>query len=131
MTTETQPARPSRPVLWIGRVISTLPVLMLLMSAGMKLAKSEQAMTGFRQMGFTDRAATAIGITELVCTILYIVPQTAVLGAILLIGYLGGAVVTHVREGQQFVIPVLLGVLLWFGLFLRDRRLRVLIPFRF
>ena len=73
----------------------------------------------------------AIGITELVCTILYVIPQTAVLGAILLTGYLGGAVVTHVRMGEPFILPALFGVVLWLGLYLRDPRLRVLIPFRF
>jgi len=81
--------------------------------------------------GFTDRAGMFIGITALACAVLYLLPPTAVLGAILVTGYLGGAVVTHVRAQEPFFIPILFGVVIWLGLFLRDPRLRVLIPFRF
>lgn len=74
--------------------------------------------------------ALALGILEIVCTVTYAVPRTAMLGAILLTGYLGGATATHVRIGDSFISPVILGVLVWGGLFLRDPRLRALIPLR-
>lgn len=114
-----------------GYVMSTLPVLMLLMSAVMKIARSPQVIEGMPQMGYPVWQAVPLGIVELVCTVLYIIPQTAVLGAILLTGYLGGATATHVRmEDPGFSTAVILGVFLWGGLFLRDPRVRALIPFR-
>src|SRR5687767_12924211 len=122
--------RPSKAAVWIGRVLSALPVLLLLFSAYMKLSRNELAVKGFRDQNFPEGSLMAIGITEVVCTLLYVIPQTSVLGAILLTGYLGGATVTHVRLGESFFMPVLVGVVLWLGLFLRDRRLRALIPFR-
>jgi len=130
MTTTPDPVRPSKPVLVIGWILSILPALMLLAGAGMMLSGSEEAMKGTRTYGFTDRAGMFIGITAAVCAILYLLPPTAVLGAILITGYLGGAVVTHVRAQEPFFIPILFGVVVWLGLFLRDPRLRVLIPFR-
>jgi hypothetical protein len=111
-------------------VLSALPVLLLLFSAYMKLSRNDLAVKGFRDQGFPEGALMAIGITEVVCTLLYVIPQTSVLGAILLTGYLGGATVTHVRMSEPFITPVLVGVVLWLGLFLRDRRLRALVPFR-
>jgi hypothetical protein len=116
--------------LWVGRILSTLPVLMLLMSAGMKFSGSPQVVEGFAHLGYPDSLAGPLGILELTSTVLYIVPQTAVLGAILLTGYLGGATASHVRLAEPFFMPVLLGILLWGGLFLRDRRLRALLPLR-
>lgn len=117
-------------MLWAGRVISAIPVLMLLLSAAMKFARPVDVVEGFARMGYPERLAIPLGILELACTLLYIVPRTAVLGAILLTGYLGGAIATHVRIGDAFVPPVVFGVLVWLGLFLRDRRLRELIPVR-
>ena len=141
MTTTTTPdyvsppvslPRPSKGVLWTGRVISALPVLMLLMGAIMTLARVPQAVEGTRQLGLSDRAGMLIGVTLLACTLLYIIPWTAVLGAILLVGYLGGAVFVHVHKGEhgQMWTPVVVGVLLWLGLLLREPRLRALLPFR-
>ena len=126
----TPPTTVSKRALWAGRVISTLPVLMLLMSAGMKFAKPPLVVEGFTKMGYPERLSLVLGILELACTILYVIPQTAVFGAILLTGYLGGATATHVRIGDPFFMPVLLGVLVWLGLYLRDLRLRALIPLR-
>lgn len=114
---------------WAGIVASAVPVLMLVMSAGMKLSHGAQVVEGMAKAGFKD-ILLPLGIVELLCTVIYVVPQTAVLGAILLTGYLGGAIVTHVRLSDPFVTPLLLGVLVWGGLFLRDERLRALLPLR-
>lgn len=115
---------------WLGYAFSTVPVLLLLLSAYMKLSRSPQAVEGFAKMDYPAGALLWIGIAELTCTLLYVFPKTAVLGAMLLTGYLGGAVNHHVRMGESFLIPVLLGVLVWGGLFLRDRRVRALTPWR-
>jgi hypothetical protein len=117
-------------MVWAGRVVSVLPVLGLVMSAAMKLAKVEAAVEGFTKLGYPAHVLLPLGIVELTCTILYLIPRTAVLGAILLTGYLGGAIATHVRVEEGFVPPVIMGVLVWLGLFLRDRRIRDLIPLR-
>jgi len=121
---------PSRKAIWAGRVVSTLPVLVLLMSAAMKLAKPAPVVEGFAHLGWPESLALGLGILEVACTAVYVVPRTAVLGAILLTGYLGGAAATHVRIEESFLMPVILGVLVWAGLFLRDARLRALLPFR-
>ncbi len=113
---------------WTGRVLSALPVLMLLFSASMKLSHSAGFMKSWGEFGFSESTATSIGVVEIACAVLYAVPKTRFLGAILATGYLGGAIVTHVRVGQPFVAPLVLGVLVWVGLYLRDARLRALIP---
>lgn len=120
----------SKVALWAGWIMSAVPVLMLLMSAAMKFAKPQPVIDGFTKLGWPEKLATPLGLVELACTVLYLIPQTAVLGAILLTGYLGGAIATHVRVGDPFHTVVVFGVLVWGGLFLRDPRLRVLIPFR-
>ncbi len=130
-----QPAAQTAPVskkkLWAGRILSALPVLMLLFSGVMKLMKPAPVVQGFAHFGYPESLALCIGILELACTVVYVIPRTSVLGAILLTGYLGGATATHVRIGEAlFIIPVILGVLVWGGLFLRDDRLRALIPLR-
>ena len=117
-------------MVWTGRVLSTLPVLMLLMSATMKFVKPPGFAEGLAKLGLPENQANGLGVIELVCTALYVIPQTSVLGAILLTGYLGGATATHVRVGDPWFAPVLIGVVLWLGLFLRGKRLRALIPFR-
>ncbi len=124
----TQPSTTSKQMLWAGRILSALPVLMLLFSAIMKFMKPAQVLQGLAQFGYQESVVLSLGILELACTVVYLVPRTAVLGAILLTGYLGGATATHVRVGDQFFIPIVLGVLLWGGLYLRDERLRALIP---
>jgi hypothetical protein len=125
-----QPAPVSQKMRWAGLIMSMLPVLMLLMSAAMKFMKPASVIEGFAHLGFPESLALGLGILELACTIVYLIPQTSVLGAILLTGYLGGATVTHLRVGDPFLMPVILGVLVWGGLFLRDPRLRVIIPLR-
>ena len=123
----TDPAIPSWQ-LWTGRILSALPVLMMLFSASMKLGHSPAFMEAWTKFGFSEASATPIGLVEVACAVLYAIPKTRVLGAILVTGYLGGAIVTHVRAGQPFVAPLVLGVIAWAGLYLRDARVRALIP---
>jgi hypothetical protein len=120
---------PGKGRLWAGRIVSAAPVLMLLMSAGMKLLHRPEFVQSFTgQLGYKESSLLPIGLLELLCTVLYVLPWTRVIGAVLLTGYLGGAVATHVRIGEPFLMPLLLGALLWLGLYLRDPRLRAFLP---
>ena len=130
MTTETTATHLPRKTLWTGYGLSALPALMLLFSATMKLVHPPQLDEGFAHLGIPVSHALGLGVLELTCTLIYLVPRTSVIGAILLTGYLGGAIQTHLRVGDMFIPQVIFGVLLWGGLFLRDVRLRALIPFR-
>jgi uncharacterized membrane protein YphA (DoxX/SURF4 family) len=130
MATNTQPAAGSKAMVWTGRIISLLVVVMMLFSGVMKLMKPEALVTEFTRLELKESLAIALGILEITCTVIYAIPQTSVLGAILLTGYYGGAILTHVRIGDQFVFPIIGGILVWLGLFLRDYRIRALIPFR-
>jgi DoxX-like family len=120
----------SRGLLWAGYVMSALPVLMLLFSSILKLVKPASVVEGFAHLGYDESVALGLGLVELLSTVLYVIPRTSVLGAILLTGYLGGATATHLRIGEPFHMAVLLGVLVWGGLYLRDEQLRQLIPLR-
>jgi hypothetical protein len=120
-------------MLWTGRIASALPVLMLLFSGVMKLATPDAVLKEFARLGYSENAALGLGILELACMLIYVVPRTSVLGAILVTGYLGGAVATHVRIGDplfNIILPALLGALAWLGLYLRDKRLKELLPVR-
>ena len=130
MPTEPQPNPVSKKMLWTGRIMSTLPVLTLVFSAVMKLMKPPGLAEGFAHLGYPVSLALGLGILELTCTFVYVIPRTSMLGAILLTGYLGGATATHVRVGDPFYGPVILGLLVWGGLYLREPRLRALIPLR-
>jgi hypothetical protein len=123
-------ASSSKVLFWIGWVLSVLPVPLLAMSAVAKLTKSEQMMEGFKHLGWDENLAIPLAVVEISCTVLFLIPQTAVLGAILLTGYLGGAVATHVRVGDAFYIQALLGMVPWLGLYFRDPRIRGLAPIR-
>jgi hypothetical protein len=125
-----QPEPPSKKMIWAGRILSALPVVTLCFSAAMKFLKPAPVLQGFTHLGIPESLAVGLGILELTCAVVYVIPVTAVLGAILLTGYLGGAVLTHLRVGEPVYMPVLLGVLVWGGLFLRDRRVQALIPLR-
>jgi hypothetical protein len=126
----TAPSNP-KAMLWAGRVISGLAIAMLIFSAVMKLARPTPVVEEFTRLGYTtENIAVAIGILELACVIIYAIPQTAVFGAILLAAYLGGATATHVRISDPFFGPVIGGVLVWLGLWLREPRLRALVPWR-
>src|SRR4051812_25961109 len=107
-------------MLWTGRVISAIPVLMMgVMGAVMFVASPNMVAEGMKKYGYPEYAPRPIVLLEVACAVLYAIPQTAVLGAILLTGYLGGAVATHVRVGEPFYFPVIMGVLVWVGILLR------------
>jgi len=119
--------------LWAGRIIGGLPALFLLVDAIMKLVKPVPVVEATVKLGYSENVIVPLGIVLLVCAVLYLIPRTSVLGAILLTGYLGGAVATHVRAGEglfSIVFPIIFGALLWLGLYLRDDRLRALVPLR-
>lgn len=131
MQSATQTASVSRKMLWTGRVISALPVLMLLFAGSMKLMKSAAVLQGFVQYGYPDRTIVVIGILEVACTVVYLIPRLSVLGAILMTAFLGGATASNVRIGNPvWAVTVVLGLLVWAGLYLRDARVRALIPLR-
>ncbi len=118
-------------VVWTGRVLSAVPVLILAMGAVMALTGSPELKAAFtKHFGYPENALLGIVIAEIGCAVLYAIPRTAVLGAIVMTGYLGGAVATHVRVGESFLLAVAVGVVAWLGLYLRDRRLRALVPLR-
>jgi len=131
--TQNDPVAPrvSKTAQWAGWILSVLPVLALFLSGVMKLVHPPQLAEGFKSLGWPEEYALGLGILEIACAIVYVMPQTSVLGAILMTGYLGGAIATHVRIGQFGIVPQIgLGVLVWLGLYLRDPRLRALVPFR-
>jgi hypothetical protein len=121
----------SKKMLWTGRVMSAVPVLLTLLGAVMKVARVAPAVEGMTRAGLAERLIVPIGILEIVCVVVYLIPRSSVLGAILLTGLLGGATVTNLRIGDPtWPIPVILGMMAWGGLYLRDVRLRSLIPLR-
>ena len=133
MSVETQTSSVSKGMFWAGWVMSALPALFLLVDGAMKLVKPEVVVKTTVELGYAETVILPLGVVLLACTILYLIPRIAVLGAVLLTGYLGGAVATHVRAGQgpfEILFPVLFGALLWGGLVLRDARLRPLLPLR-
>lgn len=130
MQSDIQLTQVSKKMLWAGRIVSALPVLILVMSGIMKFVKPASLVEEMTNLGWNISKVSGLGILELICTVLYIIPQTSVLGAILLTGYLGGATAAHVRVGDQFFVTVIFGILIWLGLFLREPRLRSLLPLR-
>jgi hypothetical protein len=122
--------------LWAGRIMSGLVVFFLLVDAGYKLVRPlpAPAVEAFGKLGYPVEFAGGIGVLLLACVAVYLIPRTSVLGAILLTGYLGGAVASHVRVGDPWfshaLFPVYVGLLIWGGLYLRDEKLRALLPFR-
>jgi hypothetical protein len=119
--------------IWFGRIVSALPALFLLVDAIFKFVKPAAVVEATVQLGYPESVILPLGIVLLVSTILYLIPRTAILGAILLTGYLGGAVATHVRVGGpafSIIFPIVFGILLWGGLYLRDPRVSTLMPLR-
>lgn len=117
--------------LWSGRIITALVILFMLVDGGIKVMKLAPAVEGTARLGYPVSLVVPIGIVALGCTLLNAIPKTAILGAILLTGYLGGATATQVRlQDPWFFFPVLIGALAWLGIFLRDDELRALIPLR-
>jgi hypothetical protein len=134
MSTMTQAAPTSATMLWTGRILSGLLVLFLLFDGAIKLVPLEVVLTTSQELGIPAHLARTLGVLTLVCALLYAWPRTALLGAVLLTGYLGGAIYVHVRAGSPLLSHTLFGVYLglfaWGGLWLRDERLRSLFPFR-
>ena len=134
MQTMVQTSETSNVVLWTGRIMSGLVIAFMLLDGAMKLVPLDVVVTTSEQMGIPGSLARTLGIIGLICTLLYAVPRTSVLGAILLTGYLGGAIASHLRLGDAIFTHTLfglhLGLLAWGGLYLRDARLRALIPLR-
>jgi uncharacterized membrane protein YphA (DoxX/SURF4 family) len=123
-------ATPSGKVVWTGRVISWLVSAVFVMSGLMKLKGGPELEQGFAHLQVPLSMRVPLAVLELSCTIVYLVPATAVLGAILLAGYIGGAILTHWRVGDPVIIPIVLGLLVWLGIYLREGRLKDLIPIR-
>jgi hypothetical protein len=134
MSAPQHPERRSKTRIWLGRIVTALPVLFMLFDATMHIAKPPSVVKGFTESGFSISLATPFGIIVLICLALYLFPRTSVLGAILLTGYLGGAVAANVRLGLPLfgyvLAPVYVATLFWGGLWLRDNRVRALIPLR-
>ena len=128
------PEEVSKTSLWFGRIISLLAILFLLFDAIIHLSKPPAVIQGFSQMGYSLSVITPLAIIELIAIILYIIPKTSVFAAILLTGYLGGAVDANVRAGNSlfgFILaPVYLGILIWLGLYLRSRKIQSLVPIK-
>jgi len=121
----------SRGMLWTGRALGAVTALLIVFASIPKLLKAASMVEGFQQAGFSENLVVTVGIIELACAVVYVIPRTRVLGAILMTGLMGGATATNVRIGNPAVmVTVILGVLAWGGLFLRDKRVRALIPWR-
>lgn len=120
--------------LWTGRILSTLGALFLLWDSVMKLMRPPVVLESFERLGYPAGVAIGIGLLQLFCLAIYVIPRTSVLGAILLTGFLGGAVASHVRVGDPLLthvlFPAYIGAMLWLGLYLREDRLRTLVPLR-
>jgi len=117
-------------IVWVGRGISVLVSLVFLMSAFMKLKGGAEVMQGMAHLGLPESLILPLAILEVSCVVIYLVPATSILGAILLTGYIGGAICTHWRVGDPFFIQIALGIVVWLGLYLRENRLKALIPLR-
>ena len=115
---------------WIGMAMSSLVSLLFIMSAGMKLTNNPEAVKGMPHLGIPQHLMFPLGILEATCLATYLIPKTSTLGAILLTGYLGGAILAHLRIGEPVVMQVVIGIVIWAGLFLREPRLRQILPFR-
>ena len=132
LTAQPRPVSTSR--LWAGRILTTVPILFLIFDSVIKLIKIDPVVDSFNQLGYSPDLSVTIALVEAVCLVLYSVPRTSVLGAVLLTGYLGGAVATHLRIGSPLpshtLFPIYVGALLWAGLFLREDRLWAVMPAR-
>jgi hypothetical protein len=127
-------ANSTKTKLWTARVLTGFAIAFLLMDAGMKVLQLPPAVQGTIALGFPASAVLGIGLLELACIVLYATPRTSILGAILLTGYLGGAIASQVRVGapvfSHILFPTYIAALAWIGLYLRDERVRILLPVR-
>lgn len=122
----------SKKAVWAGRALSGLAVLFLIFDASVKVLKSPFAIEATTQLGYPESVVVTLGLIEIACLIVYLIPNTSVLGTILWTGYLGGAVATHVRVASPLfthtLVPIYVAALLWLGLWLRDNRVRAVLP---
>jgi len=134
MESSAQSVRVSNRRLWAGRIMSALPALFLVFDGVIHIMRIPPVVEAFARLGYSINLAVPLGIIEIACILLYVIPRTSVLGAVLLTGYLGGAVATNLRTGaplfSNVLFPVYVGVLLWGGLYLRDNALRGVFPVR-
>jgi DoxX-like family len=117
-------------IVWTGRTISILVSVLFAVSAVMKFRGGPEVLQGMAHLGLPESLILPLAILEMSCVIIYLIPVTSVLGAILLTGYIGGAICSHLRVGDPFFIQIGLGILVWLGLYLRENRLKGLIPLR-
>ena len=117
-------------VVWVGRAITAIASLLFLFSAAMKLLGGPEVKEGMAHLGLPESLIVPLAILEIACAVVYLIPATSVLGAILLAGYLGGAICTHWRVGDPFLPQVAIGLVVWLGIYLREPRLKALIPIR-
>lgn len=131
MSTESNATTVSKPALWIGWILTAAIAAMLIFMSGIfKILQPQEVKDGFGHLGWDLELAMPLAVVEITCALIYLIPRTAVMGAVLLTGYIGGAIATHVRVGDAFVIPIVLGLLIWGALYLREPRLRALLPLR-
>ena len=130
MATAPQSASKSKGSIWAGRILSALPVLLMVFGGTFGLLKPEALQSGFTKYGYPAQILAPICVAEILCALVYAVPRTSMFGAILLTAYMGGATATHVRVGEAFFMPVVVAAVAWLGLWLRDERLRALVPWR-
>lgn len=134
MNLDTQAGAVSRRALWSARILSALVTLFLLFDAVAHIAKPAPVADAFARLGYPLSASLGIGILEFLCVVVYVIPRTEILGAVLLTGVLGGAIATHLRAGsppfEAYIFPFMVGLFVWGGIWLRDVRLRALYPLR-
>jgi hypothetical protein len=128
MNATTHVGHVSKGTVWTGRILTGLPVVFMIWDGVMKLIKIQPVIDATERLGYPVGSIVGLGVVDIVCAVLYAIPRTSVLGAVLLSGYLGGAVASHLRIGEPFWFPFLVGALVWGGLFLRDERIRALLP---
>lgn len=124
------PPNPSKKVVWTGRVVTVLASLVFLMSGAMKLIVHPKVVEGMKHLELPASFIRPLGVLEVLCVVIYLIPATSVLGAVLLTGYLGGAMLTHLRIGEPVFMHVFIGGFIWLGIYLREPRLRGLLPLR-
>jgi hypothetical protein len=133
MQADAQFGEESKGMLWTGRIFSGLIALLFVFDGVGHLMKPAPVVEAFARLGYPLSASVGIGVLALICSAIYLIPRTSIFGAILMTGYLGGAVSTHVRAGStlfETIFPVILGTLMWAGIYLRDAQLRKLVPVR-
>jgi hypothetical protein len=117
-------------IVWAGRVATVLATLPFVPSAIMKLTSNPKVVEGMNHLGLPEYLIIPLGILETLCVVVYLIPMTSVLGSILLTGYIGGAILTHLRVGESVLMQIAIGLLIWLGPYLREPRLRELLPLR-